>query len=303
MTYKDYYKDLGVSPSATADEIKKAFRSLAKRYHPDKARGDKAAEDKFKEVNEANDVLSDPVKRKKYDQFGADWKHYEEAGAKPGGFDWSKYTAPRAQDSGEPDLENLFEMLFGQTGAGPKRHRNVATPGQDIETETQLTLEEAYKGTIRYIQIHGHTIKVTIRPGVSDQQILRIAGKGGNGRGGGSNGNLYMMVTIPQHPVYRRAGKDLYRTLPVKLYTALLGGKETIDTLKGKVKVNIPRGTPNGKELRLRGLGMPDYSRKNAFGDLMVTVDVVLPEYLDDRETDLFRKLASFRESPESVEK
>jgi curved DNA-binding protein len=295
MKYKDYYKDLGVSSSATPEEIKKAYRTLAKRYHPDKARGDKAAEDRFKEINEAHDVLSDPAKRTKYDQFGADWKHYEEAGAQPGGFDWSKYTSGQGEQHRGSGFDDLFEMLFGNPRNQERTQRSAVRAGEDIEAETALTLEEAYRGTIRLIQVHGETIKVTIKAGVEDQQVLRIAGKGSRGRSGGPNGNLYLTVKINPHPVYRRTGNNLHRVLPVDLYTAVLGGKTSIETLKGKVKVNIPKGTPNGKELRLRGLGMPDHARKNVFGDLMVTVDVVLPAQLSNRETELFKELQAIR--------
>jgi curved DNA-binding protein len=305
MIYKDYYKDLGVEKTATSAEIKKAYRTLANKYHPDKTRGDKAAEEKFKEINEANAVLSDPVKRKKYDQFGADWKHYEEAGAQPGGFDWSKYTGggqtgrTRTRESNatftDENVNDLFELLFGQ-GSGQRRaSRGVAIKGEDLEAETTLSLEEAYHGATRLIQLNGQTIKVTIKPGVADQQTLRIAGKGGSGFNGGPNGDLYLAVRIAPHPEFYRKGNDLRRDLPVELYTAVLGGKTQIKTLKGTVTVNIPKGTPNGKELRLRGLGMPVYAKKNEFGNLLVKVDIVLPEHLSDEEIDLFKALAARR--------
>jgi curved DNA-binding protein len=307
MTYKDYYKDLGVGKNATPAEIKKAYRALANRYHPDKAKGDKAAEEKFKEINEANEVLSDPVKRKKYDQFGADWKHYEEAGAQPGGFDWSKYASGgggqthRTSTQGsetmftDEGVGDLFEMLFGQHSGQRPGRRSVVIKGEDLETETTLSLEEAYHGTTRFIKLNGQTIKVTINPGVADQQMLRIAGKGGSGSSGGANGDLYLTVKIAPHPEYHRKGNDLHLDLPVELYTALLGGKTHIKTLKGKVTVNIPKGTPNGKELRLRGLGMPVYAKNNKFGNLFVKVDTVLPENLSQEETELFGKLAALR--------
>jgi len=306
MIYKDYYKDLGVSKTATPAEIKKAYRTLANKYHPDKAKGDKAAEDKFKEINEANEVLSDPVKRKKYDQFGADWKHYEESGAQPGGFDWSKYanaggqahrTSMHESDATFADLgvNDLFEMLFGQRSGQQTGRRGVAIRGEDLETSTILSLEEAYHGTTRIIQLRSQTIKVTIRPGVADQQMLRIAGKGDTSRGGGPSGDLYLTVRIAPHPEFHRTGNDLHCDLPVELYTAVLGGETQIKTLKGSVTVKIPKGTPNGKELRLRGLGMPIYAKKNKFGNLLVKVKVVLPEHLSDEEIGLFSKLAERR--------
>jgi curved DNA-binding protein len=306
MIYKDYYKDLGVEKTATPAEIKKAYRTLAKKYHPDKNSGDKSAEERFKVISEANEVLSDPVKRKKYDQFGADWKHYEESGAQPGGFDWSKYASGSGGQTHrtsthesdvftEEGVNDLFEMLFGQRSGQQRGRRSVVVKGEDLETMTTLSLEEAYQGTIRLIQLNDQTIKVTIKPGVADQQMLRIAGKGGHGLGGGPNGNLYLTIKIAPHPEFHRKGNDLQCTLPVELYTAVLGGKTQIKTLKGKVTVNIPKETPNGKELRLRGLGMPVYAKKNEFGNLLVKVDIVLPEHLSEEEMNLFRSLAALR--------
>ena len=307
MIYKDYYKELGVAKTATAAEIKKAYRTLANKYHPDKTKGDKAAEEKFKDINEANEVLSDPVKRKKYDQFGADWKHYEEAGAQPGGFDWSKYAAGGGGQtyrttmnesdfmSADESAGDLFEMLFGQRSGQHRGRRSVVTKGEDLETETTLSLEEAYHGTMRLIHLNDQTIKVTIKPGVADQQTLRIPGKGGRGSGGGPNGDLYLNVRIAPHPEFLRKGNDLHCSLPVELYTAVLGGKTRIKTLKGQVTVTILKGTPNGKELRLQGLGMPVYGKKNEFGNLLVKVDILLPEQLSEEEIELFRKLAALR--------
>lgn len=307
MNYKDYYKDLGLAPTASPVEIKKAYRTLAKKFHPDKAKGDKKLEEKFKAVNEANEVLSDPVKRKKYDQFGAEWKQYEAAGAKPGGFDWSKYTnagggpsqqsSNRRSESGFDDesVNDLFEMLFGQRTRGRERGRERAIKGEDLTTETTLSLEEAYHGTTRLIQVHGQTIKVTIKPGIADKQILRIEGKGGRGSGGGPNGDIYLTISIVRHQELQRIGDDLHRVLPVELYTAVLGGKTIISALKGKVTVNIPRGTPNGKELRLLGLGMPVYGKKEEFGNLLVKIEIVLPELLNDEELGLFSQLSALR--------
>lgn len=307
MAYKDYYKDLGLGKTATPGEIKKAYRTLANKYHPDKNNGDKSAEEKFKVISEANEVLSDPAKRKKYDQFGADWKHYEETGAQPGGFDWSKYTSGRGGQTHRTNanqynttftdegVNDLFEMLFGQRRGQKQGKRGVVRKGQDLETETTLSLEEAYHGTSRLIQLNGQKIKVTIKPGVLDQQRLRIKGKGGSGLGGGQNGDLYITIKMAPHSDFRRNGSDLYCDLPVELYTAVLGGKTQIKTLKGKVTVNIIKGSSNGKELRLRELGMPVYEKKNEFGNLLVKIGVLLPENLSTEEIDLFEKLVALR--------
>jgi len=305
MKYKDYYKDLGIDKTATPAEIKKAYRALAKKYHPDKAKGDKAAEEKFKEINEANEVLGDPAKRKKYDQFGADWQHYEAAGAQPGGFDWSKYAgggqANRTYGQGEASsftdegVDDLFELLFGQRSGQRSARQGVVFKGVDLETETILSLEEAYRGTSRLLKLNDQTIKVTIKPGVADKQVLRIAGKGGRGTNGGPNGDIFLHVSIASHPVFQRRGDDLYCDFPVDLYTAVLGGKARIETLKGGVNVTLPKGTPNGKELSLRGLGMPVFGKKNEFGDLYVKVSIVLPEKLTEKEFGMFKSLAALR--------
>jgi curved DNA-binding protein len=307
MTYKDYYKDLGVGKTATSAEIKKAYRKLANKYHPDKNNGEKTAEEKFKVISEAYEVLSDPVKRKKYDQFGADWKQYEAAGAQPGGFNWSKYTSGRGGQTHRTSMSesdsmftdegvgDLFEMLFGQRSGQQRGKRSVVVKGEDLETETTLSLEEAYNGTTRLIQLNDQTIKVTIKPGVADQQILRIAGKGGSGLNGGPNGDLYLTVKIAPHPEFRRRGNDLYCDRGVDLYTAVLGGKARIKTLKNAVNVDITRETPNGKMLRLLGLGMPVYGTKNEFGNLHITIMIQLPDHLSEQETEMFRKLSALR--------
>jgi curved DNA-binding protein len=307
MNYKDYYKLLGVAKSATPEEIKKAYRKLALKYHPDKAKGDKAAEEKFKDINEANEVLSDPEKRKKYDQFGEDWKHYQEGGAQPGGFDWSKYAGggeERAHRTSREDFDSmfsgqgvgdLFELLFGQRGGSTRRRRTAPVKGDDIEAETTLSLEEAYAGATRLISLEDQTIRVSIKPGIVDGQMLRIAGKGGAGMNGGPGGDLYLTIRIMPHPEFDRKGNDLHCDVLVDLYTALLGGKAQVKSLKGAVNVDIPKETPNGAVLRLRGLGMPVYGRKNEFGNLFVKVLIQIPEHLSDQETDLFRKLADLR--------
>jgi curved DNA-binding protein len=185
-------------------------------------------------------------------------------------------------------------MLFGQR-SGPRTRRNTVIKGEDFETETTLSLEEAYHGTTCLIRLNGQTIKVTINPGVADGQMLRVAGKGGDGRNGGPSGDLFLTVRIATHPEFHREGNDLRCELPVPLYVALLGGKTEIKAPKGKVTVSIPKGTPNDKELRLRGLGMPIYAKKNKFGDLLVRVNIALPENLSEEEIDLFGKLAALR--------
>jgi len=308
MNYKDYYKVLGVGKTATTEEIKKAYRTLANKFHPDKTKGDKTAEEKFKDINEANGILSDPVKRKKYDQFGADWKQYEAAGAQPGGFDWSKYTSGRGGQAhtmsqeeframfSEEGAGDFFETIFGQHSKERYGKRNRVLKGEDFEAETTLSLEEAYHGAIRFLKIHNQTIKFTMKPGIMDQQVLRLEGKGGRGLNGGTNGDLYIAVKVAPHPEFQRKGNDLYCDKQIDLYTAILGGKVRIKTLKDTVNIDVPKETPNGKTLRLLGLGMPVYGIKNEFGNLYVTIVILLPEHLSEQEIELFGKLSALRE-------
>lgn len=309
MNYVDYYKVLGVSQTATADEIKKSFRKLAVMYHPDKTKGDKAANEKFKAINDAHQVLSDPEKRKKYDQFTAERQQYERAGAQAGGFDWSKYAeaagdAGAAQSRGAASAEDfesmfagsdvdLFELLFGSRGGRRPGRRSTVQRGDDLNAETTLTLQEAYHGTTRSIQLDGQQIRVTIPQGIADKQLLRIPGKGMPGPGGGPPGDLYLSVTIAPHPEFKRKGNDLYRDFPVDLFIAVLGGKSLVKTLKGAVKVNIPSETPNHRVLRLHGLGMPVFGIKNAFGDLIASVDIQMPDQLTPPEVELFKQLSA----------
>jgi curved DNA-binding protein len=305
MNYKDYYKVLGVEKTATPEEIKKAYRRLALRHHPDKNKGDKTAEEKFKDVNEANEVLSDPGKRKKYDQFGQDWEHYQEAAKHGEKFDWSKYagqpaggqrfdTADFSEIFGGGGAGDFFEMLFGQPFGG-RRGKPAPLKGDDLEAEMDLSLEDSYHGATRMLKLDGQTIRIKIDPGIRDGQVLRLPGKGGPGVNGGPGGNLYLTAKIREHPEFRREGDDLHCDLPVGLYTAVLGGKIEVRTLKGMIKIDIPKDTPNGKVLRLKGLGMPHYKEKHKYGDLYVKITIQLPKSLTETELGLFRKLAELR--------
>ncbi len=308
MEYKDYYKILGIAKKATADEIRKAYRKLATKYHPDKNPGDKNAEVKFKEINEAKQVLSDPEKRKLYDKFGADWKHYKDAGEK-GDFDWSKYDRQNSgqertyyyqgrSDSdtifGGEGFSDFFQTLFGKGFRGSKTGYSKIQRGADLRAEITISLEEAYKGTSRIFNLQNEKIKLNIKPGIADNQILKLEGKGAPGYNHSASGDLYITVKITPHNLFRREGANLFYDLPINIYTAILGGKVVVPTLAGRIKVDVPRGTQNGKLLRLNGQGMPT-SNDNKKGDLFVKVLVQIPVNLTNKEYEMFKKLKDMR--------
>ncbi len=314
MEYKDYYKILGVPKTASQDDIKKAFRKLANKYHPDKNPDNKEAEAKFKEANEANEVLGDAKKRKQYDQLGSNWNQYQGGG---GGFDWGKYQQQSGggqtyyTDQGDfgsafggggsgGSFSDFFEAFFsggggsGFTGQTKQRGRR-ALKGEDMYAELPITLEEAYKGAEKLFEINGQTIKLKVKKGVADGQLLKLAGKGYQGQNGGSNGDLIITIKVGKHPLYNRIDDDLNMDLPVDIYTASLGGKIDVSTLKGKIKINIPAETSNGKILRLAGLGMPKYAKDSQHGDLYVKIDLQTPKNLTPEEKALFKQLAEMQ--------
>lgn len=315
MEFKDYYKILGVDKNATQEEIKKAYRKLAMKYHPDRNPGDKSAEEKFKEITEANEVLSDPEKRKKYDALGANWKQYEHAGQ---GFDdfFSQFggtqsgggrTYTFSGDLGDlfgnlGGFSDFFESFFGSRGRRQSKafttedfQKQTAVGGIDLEADLNITLEEAFNGGERIITVDGKKVKIKINPGTKDGQRLRLKGLGRARTAGGERGDLYLNIHILQHPFYEIKDSDLYYNLDIDLYTAVLGGKEYIRTLDGKtISINIPEGTDSGSILRLKNLGMQkDYGR----GDLFVRINVTVPKNLTEEEKQLFRKLQSLRKN------
>jgi curved DNA-binding protein len=309
MEYKDYYKILGLGKNATADEIRKAYRRLATKYHPDKNPGDKNAESKFKELNEAKQVLSDPEKRKLYDKFGADWRHYKDTGEK-GDFDWSKYTQHNGEQGrtyyyksnsdfkdifGGEGFSDFFQTLFGRGFRGSQSGFSRIQRGEDLRTEITISLEEAFHGTSKLFELQNQKIKLNIKPGTADNQVLRLAGKGIPGQNGRPSGDLFITVKILPHNSFSLKGNDLYTDLPVDIYTAILGGEMVVPTLAGRIKVNIPRGTQNGKLLRLTGLGMPVYNN-NKKGDMYVKVLLQIPDSLTKEEFELFKKLQKMRQ-------
>jgi curved DNA-binding protein len=300
MEYKDYYKVLGLEKNASQEEIKKAYRKLAVKYHPDKNKGDKKAEEKFKEISEANEVLSDPEKRKKYDQLGSNWKQYEQAG---GGFDWSQFGGARGGSRTEYQgdfgdfmgggFSDFFKSFFGGGFAGAgQQGGGYGFKEPDIQASAQITLEEAYNGTARLLDLNGRKLRVKIKPGVEDGQTLRIKNQGTNDP---NKGDLFIKIEVAPNPVFTRKGNDLYVDVSVDLYTAILGGKAKVQTLGGGVSINIPKGTDAGKVLRLKGLGMPLYNNPTEKGDLYAKIQLTVPKNLTKEEESLFKKLAELR--------
>lgn len=299
MEYKDYYRTLGVDKKASQEEIKKAYRKLAVRYHPDKNQGNKTAEDKFKEISEAYEVLGDPEKRKQYDRLGANWKQYEHAGFDQGpsaGRGRTTYSYGRGDESeffGASGFSDFFESFFGRggrPGASPFGSADFHAPPGDLTGEIPISLEEAYHGTERIIDLGGERIKVKIKPGAYDGLTLRAKGKGQKGASG-SAGDLHLNIKVLPHPQYERKGNDLHMEAPVDLFTALLGGKQEVVALSGKINIHLKEGTQNGKVVRLKQKGMPAYGKTGTHGDLYVKLMVQLPEHLTASQRQLLQKL------------
>ena len=299
MEYKDYYKILGVDKNASAKEIKSAYRRLAQRYHPDKNPGDRQAEERFKEINEAYEVLGDEQKRAKYDRLGASYAQWERAGRPGSGFDFSQWAGtPGGVHVEYGDLNDLFEgnfsdffnSIFGGMGGSTRTWSRMR--GEDIEQPVEISLEEAYTGTRRTFQKGNQRREVNIPPGVKTGTKVRLAGEGGSGR---TPGDLYLVITVRPHSQFRREGDDLHLDLPLDLYTALLGGEVRVPTLNGDVMLTIPPETQSGKTFRLSGRGMPHLRRPGEFGDLYVHVQVRIPVNLTGEERRLFEQLAALR--------
>jgi curved DNA-binding protein len=302
MEYKDYYQILGVDKKATQEEIKKAYRKLAVQYHPDKNAGNKEAEEKFKLIGEANSVLSDPEKRKKYDQLGENWQQFEQAGQQGGNpFGGGQYhyqgdINDLFGNAGEGSgFSDFFEQFFGRgagaaTGGGGKRRRS-SFRGNDYETEMEITLEEAYNGTSRIIQLENEKLRISTKPGAYDGQLLRVKGKGGKGSSPEHHGDLFVRVRLKPHNRFERRGDDLHVTQTIDLLTAVLGGDAVVETMTGKIKVKVDAGTQNGKTIRIKGKGMPVSDKAGAFGDLYVKWQVQIPESLTDKQRELFEQL------------
>jgi curved DNA-binding protein len=323
MDFIDYYKVLGVNKTATQDEIRSAYRKLARKHHPDLNPNDKEANKKFQQINEANEVLSDPEKRKKYDQYGKDWQHAEEfekaqqaagqrrgrsAGRTSGGFEeGGSFTGEgfgggaqgfgsnfSGGDNGE--FSDFFESLFGQSARGAGSGGRGAFRGQDYQAELQLPLVDAAATHQQVLTVNGKNIRITIPAGVENGQVIKLKGHGAPGTNGGPDGDLYITFLVTEDSRWRRDGNDLYAKATPDLYTAMLGGEITVDTLSGKVKLKVKPETPNGTTLRLKGKGFPVYKKEGQHGDLYVSLEIQLPVNLTAKEKELFRELQQLRE-------
>lgn len=299
MAFIDYYKVLGVDKKASADDIKKAYRKLARKHHPDLNPNDKEANVKFQQINEANEVLSDPENRKKYDAYGENWQHaeqFEQARQQQqrsgGGFGGGQgYSGFGGQDFGnysEGQFSDFFESLFGnRTGGGQRKFR-----GQDYNAELHVSLKEAYVTHQHTLNVNGKQVRITVPAGIANGQVIKLKGHGAPGGNGGPAGDLYITFVIGEDPDIRRVDNDLYTNVAIDLYTAMLGGDVTIDTLSGKVKLKVKPETQNGTKVRLKGKGFPVYKQENTFGDLIISYSVVLPTNLTEEQKELFRKLS-----------
>jgi curved DNA-binding protein len=289
MEYKDYYKTLGVDKSASQEEIKKAYRKLAVKYHPDKNQGNKAAEDKFKEISEAYEVLSAPENRKKYDQLGANWKQYEQQGQRT----QQQYEFNGDDIFGEGGFSDFFKSFFGGAAGGGRSqsfgNAQRDMPGGDLVGELQISFQEAYNGTERIVDLGTEKLRLKIKPGAYEGLKLKMKGKGQMGRSGKA-GDLYITVHVQPNIIYRRQGDDLYMDLAVDVFTLMLGDKIPVTTLSGVLHITIPEGTQNGKQLRLKGKGMPVYGKAEQ-GDLYIKMEARLPEKLTKEQKQLISKL------------
>lgn len=295
MAFQDYYKILGISKTATDKQIKSAYRKLARKYHPDLNPDNKEAELKFKELNEANEVLSDPEKRKKYDQYGKDWEHGEA---------YEKATRQRQQQSRSQsgqqgfsgdEYSAFFESMFGGQSGGFGQSRQPKFKGQDYNAELHLNLNDVYTSQKQILTVDSNKIRLTIPAGVEDGQVIKIKGKGGAGMNGGPSGDLYIKFNIDNDTKFKRVGSNLYQNVDLDLYTSVLGGEITADTFKGKVKLKIKPETTNETKVKLKGKGFPVYKKEGKFGDLIITYHIKMPTNLSKEEVSLFEELQKIR--------
>ncbi len=293
MTFIDYYKILGISKNASKDEIKKAYRKLARKFHPDVNPGNKEAEKRFKEINEANEVLSNAENRAKYDEYGKDWKHAEafEKAKQQQQYDSRQRTA--YQSGADEDFSDFFSSMFG--GSQRRRGHSMQFRGQDFNAELELKLEDVYQTHKRTLTVNGKNIRLTIPAGVRNGQVIKIKKHGAEGINGGPRGDLNIRFSIVNSTKFKRDEDNLYTSVDLDLYTALLGGTITVDTFDGKAKLKVKPETPNGTQIKLKGKGFPVYKKEGQFGDLFITYNLKIPSGLTAKEKQLFEELAKLR--------
>lgn len=308
MAFIDYYKVLGVERNASQDDIKKAYRKMARKYHPDLNKDDPNAKNKFQEINEANEVLSDPEKRKKYDEYGEHWKHADE-------FKAEREAYQRAQERGGQSaywysvngddfmggfgrgnasgFSDFFEQLFGHGASAGRSGRgyNMMSRGGDIEAQMNLSLREAAVTHKQTFSVNGENLRITIPAGIADGQMIKLKGHGEKGSNGAPDGDLYITFQIAPDPEFKREGDDLFTDVDIDLYTAVLGGTVNVKTIDGMVKLKVNPGTQNDTKVRLRGKGFPVYKKEGTFGDLIVTYHVDIPTSLSEKQKELFTQL------------
>ena len=292
MEFIDYYKVLGVEKNATQEDIKKAYRKLARKYHPDVNPNDKEAHKKFQQVNEANEVLSDPAKRKKYDQYGKDWQHAEQfeqaRQSQQRGFGRETFTG----DFNDSEFSDFFNSMFGGMGGGEFRQRKTKFRGEDYHAELHLNLTDVYKTHQQVLSVNGKNIRITVPSRIENGQKIKIKGHGGPGIHGGPGGDLYITFHIVNNTKFKRHGNDLHTIVDLDLYAAVLGGEIIIDTLDGKVKLKVNPETQNGTRIKLKGKGFPVYKKEGEFGDMVITFQIKIPTNLTDKEKELFEQLS-----------
>ena len=294
MAFTDYYKILEIPKTASPDDIKKAYRKLARKYHPDLNPKDKEANKRFQLINEANEVLSDPEKRKKYDQYGEDWAHadqFEKARQSQQSSSRRQSENPFEGDFGTGEYSDFFEQFFG-AGAG---RRTAQFRGSDYQAELHLSLRDAAKTHQQTLTVNGKNIRITIPAGVENEQVIKLRGHGGPGANGGPAGDLFITFVIEPDRVFKRSGNDLYTNIDLDLYTAVLGGEVMVETLDGKIKLKINPETQNGAKTRLKGKGFPVYKKDGSFGDLYVTYNVLIPQNLTQQQRELFTELSKLK--------
>jgi curved DNA-binding protein len=297
MAFLDYYKILGISKRATEKDIKTAYRKLARKHHPDLNPDNKDAEKKFKEINEANEVLSDSEKRKKYDKYGKDWEHGEEyEKAQQQRRKQSNYQSSQ-QDFGGQDYSDFFDSMFGGGRSSYGQSRSPKYKGQDYTTELHLKLKDVYTSQQQVLTVNGKNIRLTIPAGVENGQDIKISKKGGLGTNRGPNGDLYIKFIIDNDTQFKREGNNLYLNVDLDLYTSLLGGEIQVNTFNGKVKLKIAAETKNESKVKLKGKGFPVYKKEGQFGDLIITYHIQTPTNLNEKEIKLFKELQKIKAS------